>query len=217
MPKKIEVDDTETYKTILDICEDIENAIEILEDQSPSELEKETLSKICKDIKYEIENLESQSPSNLKKETLSEITINIKNKIEKLEGQSPSNLKEDTLSEICKDIKYEIEKLENLCIDDLEKSKKNGKKKRKPSGYAKPTLISKELCFFLGEPNETQMARAKVTAKINEYVRENDLQCKINGRRIIPDTKLAKLLKVKSTNELTYFNLQRYLGPHFSN
>ena len=52
MPKKIEVDDTETYKTILDICVDIENAIEILEGQSPSELEKETLSKICKDIKY---------------------------------------------------------------------------------------------------------------------------------------------------------------------
>lgn len=97
------------------------------------------------------------------------------------------------------------------------KIKEKWKEKKKTKWLCKPTLISNELCFFLGDPNETEMAHAKVTAKIIEYIRENDLQCKINGRRIIPDTKLAKLLKVKSNDTLTYFNLQRYLGPHFSN
>ena len=36
-----------------------------------------------------------------------------------------------------------------------------------------------------------------------------------NGRKINPDSKLAALLKLKKTDELTYFNLQRYMKPHF--
>ena len=42
------------------------------------------------------------------------------------------------------------------------------------------------------------------------------LQDKDNGRKIIPDTKLATLLKLKKTDELTYFNLQKYMSPHFA-
>ena len=37
-----------------------------------------------------------------------------------------------------------------------------------------------------------------------------------NGRRILADSKLKKLLKLTDTDELTYFNLQRYMSPHFA-
>ena len=37
-----------------------------------------------------------------------------------------------------------------------------------------------------------------------------------NGRIIHPDTKLTKLLKVQKNDELTFFNLQRYMKPHFA-
>jgi chromatin remodeling complex protein RSC6 len=47
------------------------------------------------------------------------------------------------------------------------------------------------------------------------YIRAHSLQDKENGRKILPDTKLKKLLKVSDTDELTYFNLQRYMSPHF--
>ena len=32
----------------------------------------------------------------------------------------------------------------------------------------------------------------------------------------VPDKKLAKLLKLKKDDELTYFNLQRDRSPHFA-
>ena len=59
------------------------------------------------------------------------------------------------------------------------------------------------------------MARTEVTREINKYIREHELQDKTNGRKIIPDKKLSTLLKITSDIDLTYFNLQKYMGPHF--
>lgn len=87
---------------------------------------------------------------------------------------------------------------------------------RAPSGFVKPTLISDELATFLGKTTGTEMARTEVTREINKYIRANALQDKENGRKINPDTALASLLKIGSGDELTYFNLQRYMSPHFA-
>jgi len=99
--------------------------------------------------------------------------------------------------------------------------KQSSKRKRKagnraPSGFVKPTRISDELAKFLEKPANTEMARTEVTRDINKYIRTNNLQDKDNGRKINPDAKLAALLKIKKTDELTYFNLQRYMSPHFA-
>ena len=91
--------------------------------------------------------------------------------------------------------------------------RKNGQ--RSPSGFVKPTLISKELALFLGKDVGTEMARTDVTREINSYIRAHKLQDPKNGRRILADSKLRKLLKLKKDDELTYFNLQRYMSPHF--
>ena len=87
---------------------------------------------------------------------------------------------------------------------------------RAPSGFVKPTLISLELANFLNKAQGTEMARTAVTREINSYIRAHKLQDPKNGRRILPDTKLRKLLKVGKADELTYFNLQRYMSPHFA-
>jgi chromatin remodeling complex protein RSC6 len=87
---------------------------------------------------------------------------------------------------------------------------------RAPSGFVKPTLISDELATFLGKTSGTEMARTEVTREINQYIRSNALQDKANGRKINPDAALASLLKLGSGDELTYFNLQRYMSPHFA-
>jgi upstream activation factor subunit UAF30 len=100
-------------------------------------------------------------------------------------------------------------------------AKVSAKRKRKtgnraPSGFVKPTLISNELAGFLGKPEGTEMARTEVTREINAYIREHKLQDKDNGRKIIADKKLTGLLKLKKGDELTYFNLQKYMSPHFA-
>ena len=86
---------------------------------------------------------------------------------------------------------------------------------RAPSGFAKPTLISVELCTFLGKPSGTEMARTEVTKSITAYIKEHSLQHADNKRRIIPDPALKSLLNVDDTTELTYFNLQKYMKVHF--
>ena len=94
------------------------------------------------------------------------------------------------------------------------KAKRKGS--RAPSGFVKPTKISDELATFLSKPHGSEMARTDVTREINAYIRANNLQDKENGRKINPDGKLAKLLKLGKSDELTYFNLQRYMSHHFA-
>lgn len=96
------------------------------------------------------------------------------------------------------------------------KKKKDRSKNRAPSGFVKPALISKELASFLGKPVGTEMARTEVTREINSYIRAHKLQDPSNGRIINADSKLRKLLNLKKEDELTYFNLQRYMSPHFA-
>lgn len=86
---------------------------------------------------------------------------------------------------------------------------------RAPSGFVKPTRISDELAVFLEKDKGTKMARTEVTREINMYIRLHNLQDPSNGRKINPDAKLRSLLKVTNNDELTYFNLQRYMSPHF--
>lgn len=99
--------------------------------------------------------------------------------------------------------------------------KANQKRKRKtgnrqPSGFVKPTLISDQLAVFLGKPKGSELARTEVTREINAYIRQHKLQDPTNGRKINPDNKLKSLLALGASDELTYFNLQKYMSPHFA-
>jgi chromatin remodeling complex protein RSC6 len=125
------------------------------------------------------------------------------------------------LSSLFASLKTEFRSLEKKWTRELKVAQKSqSKRKRKsgnrqPSGFVKPTKISDELAKFLDKPSGTEMARTDVTREINTYIRAHKLQDKDNGRKINPDAKLASLLKLKKTDELTYFNLQRYMSPHF--
>ena len=121
-------------------------------------------------------------------------------------------------------ITSDLRKLQkNMARHVKENSRRNRKRKapagdrpkRAPSGFAKPALISKELCTFLGKPAGTEMARTEVTKHLTSYIKEHNLQDSENKRKIVPDAALKKLLNVKASDELTYFNLQKYMKVHF--
>lgn len=126
------------------------------------------------------------------------------------------------LSNLVNTLKGEFRTLEKKANKELKSvAKANAKRKRNkvnraPSGFVKPTLISAELATFLGKTAGTEMARTEVTREINAYIRENQLQDKSNGRVINADVKLSSLLKIPAGEELTYFNLQKYMSPHFT-
>lgn len=119
-------------------------------------------------------------------------------------------------------LKTEFRQLERRATRELKVANKASSRRRRktgnrsPSGFVKPTLISDELASFLGRPAGAEMARTEVTREINAYIRKHNLQDKSNGRKINPDSSLSKLLKLSVSDELTYFNLQRYMSPHFA-
>ena len=131
------------------------------------------------------------------------------------------NAKLQQLVGLLSTVRNDFKTLEKSVSRELKNAQKASSKKRrnngnrKPSGFVKPTRISDELAQFLGKTIGTEMARTDVSKEINTYIQANGLQDKQNGRRIHPDEKLTKLLKVTAEDELTYFNLQRYMKHHF--
>jgi chromatin remodeling complex protein RSC6 len=85
-----------------------------------------------------------------------------------------------------------------------------------PSGFAKPTKISDELCAFLGVAKGTMMSRTEVTRSINLYVKEHNLYDPSNRRIINPDANLKKILVLKPGEILSFFTLQRAIKGHFA-
>lgn len=118
-------------------------------------------------------------------------------------------------------LKNEFKTIDKQVSREMKNAQKASSKKRKnsgnrkPSGFIKPTRISDELAEFLGKTIGTEMARTDVSKEINVYIHANDLQDKANGRIIHPDAKLTKLLKIGKEDSLTYFNLQKFMKPHF--
>ena len=130
----------------------------------------------------------------------------------------------NTILSSVKTLVADVKKLEKRVQRELKDARKNKKKsktsspdkpKRAPSGFAKPSDISEELCVFLGRPFGTQMARTEVTKYVTQYIKDNGLQNPENKRHILPDSKLGALLGAGKEEEVTYFNLQKYMKHHF--
>lgn len=86
-----------------------------------------------------------------------------------------------------------------------------------PSGFAKPGPVSDELRKFLSLSKDELIARTEVTKRITAYCKEKDLQKTEDKRTIHPDDSLKKLLRMKKGDELTFFNLQKYMKVHYPN
>jgi chromatin remodeling complex protein RSC6 len=119
------------------------------------------------------------------------------------------NTIQQQIRQLEKNIKKEMKGLKKVA----EKSKNKGNKK--PSGFANPTKVTKELCEFMNKQEGTQIARTEVTRALISYIKANNLQNKANKKIILPDEKLKFLLGINQEQELTYFNLQKYMNKHF--
>jgi chromatin remodeling complex protein RSC6 len=95
------------------------------------------------------------------------------------------------------------------------RKKNDSADKKKLSGALGPIFLDDELCQFLGKPSGTKMNAPEVIKALNVYIVENKLQVDNNKTIISPDDKLASLLKVNDEEQLTYFNIQKYLSKHY--
>jgi len=121
-------------------------------------------------------------------------------------------------------LQQQVRTLEKTVRKELKPTKKEckllePKTKKAPSGFAKPTKVTKELCEFMDKPEGTEIARTEVTKVLVNYIKTNNLQeqTAVSKNKIVPDDKLKTLLglNVEETNELTFFNIQKYMNKHF--
>ena len=87
--------------------------------------------------------------------------------------------------------------------------------RRKNNAFLKPRLLTDELCTFMGLPSKSQRSQTDVTKYVSKYVREHNCFDPTFKRRILPDAKLGKLLRVKDKDEVSYLNLQSFLKVHY--
>jgi len=123
-------------------------------------------------------------------------------------------------------LKTRLQKLEKQVHRDTKalNKKANGKRARKPrdpnapkSGFAKEGPVSDEMRKFLGLKKDELISRTDVTKRIHEYCKSKDLQNPADKRHIKADASLRKLLKMSKDDDLTFFNLQKFMKVHFPN
>ena len=88
-----------------------------------------------------------------------------------------------------------------------------------PSGITKPVAITDELAKFLGVAPGTLVPRNEVTKGVSAFVKQNELSDPTNKQKFVLDDRVpAKQLRTLLGNpqeDVTYFNLQRYLKQHY--
>ena len=129
---------------------------------------------------------------------------------------SQLTLMKTQITGIQQNIKH-IEKTVKKQMKGLKKEvvKTKNKGNRQPSGFAKPSKVTKELCEFMNKEEGTEIARTDVTRALVAYIKENKLENTSNSKIISPDNKLKLLLGLNDDQELTYFNIQKYMNKHF--
>ena len=131
----------------------------------------------------------------------------------------------DSLAKSLRSLTAVVRKLAGNHTRELRAAEKSNKRRRDPnrpkkapSGITKPAPISKGLSSFLGVPEDTELARVEVTKRLNKYFNDHNLKNPDNKKIIMytKDKNLKKLFThVPKDEELTFFNLQRYMKVHY--
>ena len=112
------------------------------------------------------------------------------------------------LKNLEKDVKKKMKAYDKISI-------KPKKSTRKPSGFAQPVNVSKELQNFMKLNDDDKVARTEVTKYLSSYIKEHKLKSLENGRVIVPNEELGSLLGANDDETITFFNLQRFMNKHF--
>lgn len=189
---------------------------QVVEPVSKQVVEEAPKSK-AKKVAEAVEKAEVVSPPVVVEEQTGGNSSEIKGHLESLGSQISS------MTEGMKKLASEYKAVEKL-VKKLEKESQKGGRKKKtstmkgkmPSGFTKPCDISDDMCKFLGVSKGTKLTRNEVRAKVQTYINDNKLKDASNGTRFNPDAKLTKLFGFPAGEQVTIFQLQKYLSKHIT-
>jgi hypothetical protein len=119
-------------------------------------------------------------------------------------------------------LQKEVDKLKKSSKKSQSKSRKSATKTESTeggsttrSGINKEVNVSEQLASFLNVPVDTKVSRIQVSRAVSEYITKHNLQNPSDRRNILLDETLTKLLNPPQNVNVSYFNLQTYLKPHY--
>lgn len=123
-----------------------------------------------------------------------------------------------TFEQIVDDLEM-IKKQVNQLIGTVKHIQKQSAKKKKSSniksGFVKPVRLSPELSSLIGSAHDELVPRSVVNKKINEYIKEHNLQIPESRQNFVLDSNLANLFGLEEGTSVHYFKMQTYLKHHY--
>lgn len=101
------------------------------------------------------------------------------------------------------------------------KNKTKSNENRALTGFAMPTYLTDEMYDFLNEHTELKLEKGEkvlrivVTRMLNRYIKDQGLRQETDKRYFVPNEILHRIFKSTETDEVSYFNLQKYIKHHF--
>jgi chromatin remodeling complex protein RSC6 len=89
------------------------------------------------------------------------------------------------------------------------------KERTKNNGFNRQMNVSDTLRDFLSLGADESISRSEVTRRVNAYIKDKELKHPDNGRVIVMDEKLTKLLAPPGDVQVTFLNMQKYISPHY--
>ena len=110
----------------------------------------------------------------------------------------------------------EIKKKKKKNPEDMTpEERKTWEARRANNAFLVQRPLTDELCAFMGLKSGEKRSQTEVTKFISGYVKQHNCFDPSFKRRILPNSALAKLLRVTDKEEVTYLNLQSFLKVHF--
>ena len=110
----------------------------------------------------------------------------------------------------------EIKKKKKKNPEDMTpEERKTWEARRANNAFLVQRPLTDELCSFMGLKSGEKRSQTEVTKFISGYVKQHNCFDPAFKRRILPNSALAKLLRVGDKDEVTYLNLQSFLKVHF--
>lgn len=126
-----------------------------------------------------------------------------------------------TSDEIFDSVIQELDLMKNQLKTTYQKIKylKRNYNKRKntnvKSGFVKPVNVSSEMATFLEIDTTDKVSRSYVNKKINEYIKNKNLQVESFKQTFTIDDKLSNIFRLDEGTVLNYFKMQTYLKHHY--
>ena len=109
----------------------------------------------------------------------------------------------------------DIKKKKKNPADMTPEERKTWEARRANNAFLVQRPLTDELCSFMGLKSGEKRSQTEVTKFISGYVKQHNCFDPNFKRRILPNSALAKLLRVSDKDEVTYLNLQSFLKVHF--